>query len=59
VALVLLLADGEEWRVDFSAGIERFIGQSPLLGGIMSDGPEFDFEVVEPAPARAPAGRSR
>lgn len=59
VALLLRLADGEPWRVTFSAGIERFIGQYPLLGGIMSDGPDFEFEVVEPASAKAPAGRTR
>lgn len=57
VELVLRLADGEPWRVSFSAGIERFIGQSPLLGGIMSDGPDFEFEVVEPARSHPIHGR--
>lgn len=49
VELVLRLADGSPWRVRFSAGVERFIGPYPRLGGIMSDGPLLEFETVQPA----------
>ena len=60
VELVLRLADGGPWRLRFSAGTERFIGPYPRLGGIMSDGPLLEYEIVAGSTAESqphPASR--
>ena len=49
VELRLRLPDGAPWVLSVSAGVERFIGPYPRLGGIMSDGPLLEFETVQPA----------
>jgi hypothetical protein len=48
VELLLWQPDGDPWTVSFSPGIERFIGQYPRLGGIMSDGPLLEFHTIHP-----------
>ena len=47
VALRLTRPDGSPWSVDFSPGIERFIGPYPRVDGMACDGTRLAFEKVE------------
>ncbi|MBV8685471.1 MAG: hypothetical protein JOZ90_04345 [Alphaproteobacteria bacterium] len=39
-------AEGEAWVLNFSAGMERFIGAYPRLAGIDPGGPLLRFRLV-------------
>ena len=47
--LLLRLEDGSPWRLNVSAGMERFIGAYPLVDGLHSAGPLLRFRAVDPA----------
>jgi hypothetical protein len=46
VELVLRFGEGASWTVDFSAGIERFIGYYPRVTGIGADNALLFFQRV-------------
>ncbi|HEX8307858.1 MAG TPA: hypothetical protein VF645_05505 [Allosphingosinicella sp.] len=41
--LLLRLEDGTDWRLRFSAGMQRFVGHYPLVEGLGCDGPLLSF----------------
>ena len=49
VELLLRLEDGRPWSLTVSAGMERFIGYYPKIGGIDSGEPLLSFRAVNPA----------
>ena len=49
VELRIAHPDGSPWSVDFSPGIERFIGAYPRIEGLVPDGALLAFERVETA----------
>lgn len=46
VELVLRAPGGAPWVLTMSAGVERFIGLYPRLGGIAAEGPLLDYRAI-------------
>jgi hypothetical protein len=46
VELVLRAPGGAPWVLTMSAGVERFIGLYPRLGGIAAEGPILDYRAT-------------
>jgi hypothetical protein len=49
IELVLRLEDGSPWRLNVSAGMDRFIGYYSRVDGLDAEGPLLRFRAADPA----------